>query len=262
MGHLRYDSYEDLKAQIVSLVRSAVIQFLDKYQDYIYLTEEQRTEALAETHLFNLYCITRCLVIYAHPEAFTYICIDNYTAPFERAPQSDDWPRITEILDETLFCNLRGMVASGLIDSGVLVGSSEMDRDPMASLTCERAVESVDEWGDDFFSPDNAPMPIPFIGALMGYAADRTHTSDLQSAIGYTQEGIIALGRAVLGDEARGFALWRRVSELPSRTFHDSPTSEHVWATGDVLEILRDIIATRTVKEDQLPERSNGPVAS
>ena len=39
MGLLRYDTDEDLRAQIVRLVRSAVVQLLDKYQGYINLTE-------------------------------------------------------------------------------------------------------------------------------------------------------------------------------------------------------------------------------
>ncbi|KAL1707888.1 hypothetical protein EV121DRAFT_288143 [Schizophyllum commune] len=243
MGHLRYDTYEDLKAQTVGLVRSAVVQLLDKYQDYINLTEEQRMEALAENHLFPLLHYTMNLVIWAHPEAFTYICIDNYTAPFERAPRSDDWPRITEILDESSFCNLRGMVASGLIDSGVLVGSSEMDRDPMASLTCERAVDLVDEWGDDFFT-------------------DRTHSFDLQSAIGYTQEGVIALAGAVLGDVPQADELWERVSKIPPRTFSHNPNAENVWAEGDVMDILRDMAGIRTTRGDLHFEKPVGLVVS
>ena len=204
------------------------------------------------------------LVICSHPEAFTYISIDNYTSPFERAPQSDDWPRITEILDESLFCNLRGMVASGLIDSGVLVGSSETDEDPMVLLTCERAVVSVDEWVDDF-SPGDAPMHIPFIGALMGYAADRTHSIDLQSAIGYTQEGAVALAGAVLGDDTQADELWERVSKIPSRTFSHNPynpNAENVWAAGHVVEMLRDMAGTRTTKEDLHFERPVGLVVS
>ena len=54
MGRLNFETYEDLEAQIVDLSRSAVIQFLDKYQSYIGYTEEERMEVLAEDDVFGL----------------------------------------------------------------------------------------------------------------------------------------------------------------------------------------------------------------
>ncbi|KAL1733683.1 hypothetical protein EV714DRAFT_269643 [Schizophyllum commune] len=241
MGRLTYETYEDLEAQMDSLLRDAIVQFMDKYQAYLNITEEERLDVLGEDPMFDPLYSTMRLAICAEPDVFTYICIDNYTAPYERARHSEDWPRITEILDRALFHNLRALVAADFIHSGILVGSSEMDGDPMALLTYYK---EVDEWGNDISGPGDGPTPIPFVGALMDYAADRTHDSGMQAAVGVSQEGVMALGRAVLGDEARAVALWRRVSELPSRTFHDSPTAEHAWATGDVLEILRYIIVT------------------
>ncbi|KAL1678875.1 hypothetical protein EV122DRAFT_277685 [Schizophyllum commune] len=212
MGRLTYETYEDIEAQMASLLHNAIVQFMDKYQAYLKITEEERLDVLGEDPMFDPLYSTMRLAICAEPDVFTYICIDNYTAPYERARHSEDWPQITKILDKSPLPQPQG--------------------------------PEVDEWGNDIFGPGDGPTPIPFVGALMDYAADRTHSPDLQSAIGYTQEGVVALGRAVLGEEARAFALWRRVSELPSRTFHDSPTAEHAWATGDVLEILRYIIVT------------------
>ncbi|KAL1733684.1 hypothetical protein EV714DRAFT_204114 [Schizophyllum commune] len=258
MGRLSFETYEDLEAQIVDLSRSAVIHFLDKYQSYIGYTEEERMEVLAEEDVFSLLRMhyTMRLVISAHPEAFIYVCVDNYTAPCETAVRSEDWPQITEIVNKSLFRDLSTMVASGLIDSGIFVGSSEMDGDPMALLTYEK---EVDEWGDDLFGPADAPTPVPFVGELMDYAS---HSPDLQSAIGFTMEGVVALAGAVLGDVPQADELWERVSKIPSRTFSHNPNAENVWAAGDVVEILCDMAGTRTTKDDLHFERPVGLVVS
>ncbi|KAL1692727.1 hypothetical protein GGG16DRAFT_50816 [Schizophyllum commune] len=259
MGRLSFETYEDLEAQIVDLSRSSVIQFLDKYRSYIDYTEEERMEVLAEDDVFGLLHYTMRLVISAHPEAFIYICVDNYTGPCETAVRSEDWPQIIEIVNKSLFRDLSTMVASGLIDSGILVGSSEMDGDPMALLTYRK---EVDEWGNDLFGPADAPTPVPFVGELMDYAADRTHSPDLQAAIGFTKEGVVALARAVLGDDPQADELLERVSKIPSRTFSHNPNAENVWAAGDVVEILRDMAGTRTTKEDLHFEKPVGLVVS
>ncbi|KAL1707889.1 hypothetical protein EV121DRAFT_174375, partial [Schizophyllum commune] len=259
MGRLTYETYEDLEDQTASLLHNAIVQFMDKYQAYLKITEEERSDVLGEDPMFDPLYSTMRLAICAEPDVFTYICIDNYTAPYERARHSEDWPQITEILDRALFHNLRALVAAAFIHSGILVGSSEMDGDPMALLTYYK---EVDEWGNDIFGPGDGPTPIPFVGALMDYAADRTHDSGMQAAVGVSQDGVMALGRAVFGDEARAVALWGRVSELPSHTFRDCPDAERVWARGDVLEILHDMVGTRTVKNDLNLERSDDLVAS
>ncbi|KAL1659464.1 hypothetical protein GGF50DRAFT_65245, partial [Schizophyllum commune] len=258
VGRLTYETYEDLEAQMASLLHNAIVQFMDKYQAYLNITEEERLDVLGEDPMFDPLYSTMRLAICAEPDVFTYICIDNYTAPYERARHSEDWPQITEILDRALFYNLKALVAADFVHSGILIGSSEMDRDPMALLTYNK---EVDEWGNDIFGPGDGPTPIPFVGALMDYAADRTRDSGMQAAVGVAQEGVMALGRAVFGDEARAVALWERVSELPSHTFRDCPDAERVWVTGDVLEILRDMAGTRGTK-DLHSESPDGLVAS
>ncbi|KAL1759796.1 hypothetical protein FB107DRAFT_270822 [Schizophyllum commune] len=156
MGRLTYETYEDLEAQMASLLHNAIVQFMDKYQAYLKITEDERLDVLGEDHMFDpLYSMMR-LAICAEPDVFTYICIDNYTAPYERARHSEDWPQITEILDRSLFLNLRALVAADFIHDGILVGSSEMDGDPMALLTYYK---EVDEWGNDIFGPgDGRPF--------------------------------------------------------------------------------------------------------
>ncbi|KAI5832600.1 hypothetical protein K523DRAFT_325460 [Schizophyllum commune Tattone D] len=71
----------------------------------------------------------------------------------------------------------------------------------------------------------------------------------MEAAIGVTQEQVVDLGRAVLGDEAQALALQERVSKLPSRTFSDSRNAERVWATDDVLEMLRDVATMPEVQK-------------
>ena len=63
MGRLIYETYEDLEAQMASLLHNAIVQFMDKYQSYINLMEEQRMEALAENHLFPLLHHTMVCVV-------------------------------------------------------------------------------------------------------------------------------------------------------------------------------------------------------
>ena len=137
------------------------------------------------------------------------------------------------------------LIAAEYIDSGLLIGTSEMDEDFMASLTSEKP--EVDEWGDDVY--DDFPSPIPFAGPLSPFATDWTHNPLMEAAIGVTQEQVVDLGRAVLGDEAQALALQERVSKIPSRTFSDSPNAERVWAPEDVFEMLRDMAAMPEVQE-------------
>lgn len=140
------------------------------------------------------------------------------------------------------------LVVAEYIDSGILVGSSEMDVDPMASASLTSEEPEVDEWGDDIYG-DFPPEPIPFTGLLPPSATDLTHDSRMQAAIGVTQDGVLALGRAVLGDEVQAIAFSERMAKIPSRTFSDSPNAEGVWATEDVVEMLRDTAAMPEVQE-------------
>ncbi|KAL1759797.1 hypothetical protein FB107DRAFT_204524 [Schizophyllum commune] len=263
MGRLSYETDEELEENVANLLRSAVTRFLDKYQSYIGFSDRERTEVLGQCKPYGLleYAMASAGLIKPAPDRpkdLTYVCVDNYTAPYEKA-LNKDWPRITAILDKALFRPLMTMVVAEYIDSGLLVGSSGMDDDPMVALTCEEP--EVDEWGDDIYG-GFPPEPIPFTGPLPPFATDLTHDPRVQAAIGLTQEGVVALGRAVLGDETRAFALMERVSKVPSQTLSDSPNVEHVWATGRVLEILRDMDGARTMKEGLHSEIPDGLVAS
>ncbi|KAI5832604.1 hypothetical protein K523DRAFT_234779 [Schizophyllum commune Tattone D] len=257
MGRLSKETYEDLEENVADLLRSAVTHFLDKYQSYIGFSDEERTEVLAQCNPNGSLEDAMASVGLIQKAVFTYVCVDNYTAPYEKA-RAKDWPQIAAILDRALFRPLMSLVAAEYIDSGLLVGSSEMDEDFMASLTSEKP--EVDEWGDDVY--DDFPPPVPFAGPLSPFATDWTHDPRMGAAIGVTQEQVVILGRAVLGDEARASALKERVSMVPSQTFSDSPNAEHVWATGRVLEMLRDMDGARMMKEDLHSEIPDGLVAS
>ncbi|KAI5895594.1 uncharacterized protein SCHCODRAFT_02494552 [Schizophyllum commune H4-8] len=82
----------------------------------------------------------------------------------------------------------------------------------------------------------------------------------MQAAIGVTWDGVMALRRAVLGDETQAIAFWERMAKIPSRTFSDTPNAERVWATGDVSEMLRDMVEMLEVTDKIHEDNAGGLV--
>ncbi|TRM63275.1 hypothetical protein BD626DRAFT_569297 [Schizophyllum amplum] len=238
MACLDVTTTSTLEQSITNMLYDAVTRFLNKYRDLLQLSDSEMSFALASNDATDL-LLRATIKAQRRTDRTTYLCIDNYTAPFEKNVDtaSEDWSSCTSILDRRLYEPIMYVIRSGNIVGGVLVGTSALDDHGMTVATYSRPLNDAKL---NYAYCDPPPL-VPFTGKLSRIAKDMTGDPRMQSAVGMTREEVIDLANACLRPSQLPRVL-TLLEKLPSKSFVSWEwDAVNTYGSADVVEMLRGL---------------------
>ncbi|TRM63279.1 hypothetical protein BD626DRAFT_583677 [Schizophyllum amplum] len=239
MSCLNVTTSSTLESSITSMLRGAVNRFIDKYRYLLKLTDDEMAFALASDRATQL-LLRASARAQSKGYRSTYLCIDNYTAPFEKTVDQawTEWPACISILNTRLYEPIMLAMRAGNISGGILVGSSALDDHIMTFDTYSRPPND----GKLNYATCETPPLVPFTGELSNMARDMTEDPRMQGAIGMTREEVMDLASACLRPSQLP-RVQELLAKLPSQTFVTWECRMPVATYGsvDVLKMLRGL---------------------